>query len=183
VKSRSSTLLLRCFHTAATLLSTLRYAANGDVVELLLPVALPGEDRGNGHRTFQPGLWLPSAEQEARFRIAFFIVFLRLREWHRVTSGPALSRRFFLIGLPNETCLVPARLVSKAYGIAKLLPLIVPVKRETLQVVSSTMTGLMRGRRNCFPQEEFMGRSQLWGRGWRGVVLGFVGGAARSGSA
>ena len=30
-------------------------------------------------------------------------------------------------------------------GIAKLLPQIVPVKRETLQVVSLAMTGLMRG--------------------------------------
>jgi hypothetical protein len=36
-------------------------------------------------------------------------------------------------------------------GNAKLLPPIVPVKRETLQVVSVAMTGLMRGWRPSFP--------------------------------
>ena len=36
-------------------------------------------------------------------------------------------------------------------GIAKLLPPIVPVKRETLQVVSLAMTGLVRGLRPDFP--------------------------------
>ncbi len=43
----------------------------------------------------------------------------------------------------------------------------VPVKRETQQVVSSTMTGLVRGWWIFFPQSEFMWHSQLWGRGWR----------------
>jgi hypothetical protein len=65
----------------------------------------------------------------------YIIVVLRLRESCRVTSGLALSRKFFLTALfivrLHETRLVPARPVSKGYGIAKLLPLIVPVKRET----------------------------------------------------
>src|SRR4029077_9208211 len=70
LKRHSSTLLLHCFPHC-------RYVASGDAAELLLPVALPGEDRGNGHRTLQPGFWLRSAEQEAQFRRVFFIVFLR----------------------------------------------------------------------------------------------------------
>ena len=48
----------------------------------------------------------------------------------------------------------------QTYGIAKLLPLIVPVKRETLHVVSPAMTGLMRGVGIGFPQIEFMVCSQ-----------------------
>jgi hypothetical protein len=39
----------------------------------------------------------------------------------------------------------PRGAFQSTYGIAKLLPLIVPVKRETPQVVSSTMTGLVPG--------------------------------------
>jgi hypothetical protein len=43
-------------------------------------------------------------------------------------------------------------------GFAKLLPQIVPVKRETLQVVSLAMTGLMRGWGRVFHIEENKGR-------------------------
>ena len=64
-------------------------------------------------------------------------------------------------------------------GIAKLLPQIVPVKRETLQVVSLTMTGLMRGsvpdfhiveiRERCdllcFDKDSLFG-TVSGGRGW-----------------
>src|ERR1700688_3887329 len=71
---------------------------------------------------------------------------------------------------PSETWLVPARPVSTGGGIAKFLPVIVPVKRETPWVVSSTMAGLVRGWWICFPQEGFMRRSQLWGRDWMGGV-------------
>ncbi len=39
-------------------------------------------------------------------------------------------------------------------GIAKLLPWVVPVKRETLQVVSLAMTGLVRGWGRVFHIEE-----------------------------
>jgi len=45
-------------------------------------------------------------------------------------------------------CLIPSHSREAEFlllGIAKLLPQIVPVKRETLQVVSLTMTGLVRG--------------------------------------
>ena len=45
-------------------------------------------------------------------------------------------------------------------GFAKLLPQIVPVKRETLQVVSLAMTGLMRGWGRVFHIEE--NRGQWW---------------------
>jgi hypothetical protein len=54
---------------------------------------------------------------------------LHLREWRRVTSGLTTSRRFFLVIAPElnrnrsgET------VIQNTYGIAKLLPLIVPVK-------------------------------------------------------
>jgi hypothetical protein len=43
-------------------------------------------------------------------------------------------------------------------GFAKLLPQIVPVKRETLQVVSLAMTGLMRGWGRVFHIVENKGR-------------------------
>jgi hypothetical protein len=61
-------------------------------------------------------------------------------------------------------------------GIAKLLPQIVPVKRETLQVVSLTMTGLMRGSVSDFHIVEIRERRDLlcldkdslfWDRIWR----------------
>ena len=39
---------------------------------------------------------------------------------------------------------------NSVLGIAKLLPLMVPVKRETPYVVSSTMTALMRGAVQVF---------------------------------
>lgn len=63
-------------------------------------------------------------------------------------------------------------------GIAKLLPQIVPVKRETLQVVSLAMTALMRGCSPVFHIVEKRGVSDLLdfdknpfldrrcGRGW-----------------
>jgi hypothetical protein len=47
-------------------------------------------------------------------------------------------------------------------GIAKLLPQIVPVKRETLQVVSLAMTGLMRGGLPTFPHPDSTD-GELWG--------------------
>jgi hypothetical protein len=77
--------------------------------------------------------------------------------WRHAASPTDCS---LLLHLP-ENRPVPARRISKGYGIAKLLPLIVPVKGETLQVVSSAMTGLVRGWRNRFPQEEFMVCSQM----------------------
>jgi hypothetical protein len=61
-------------------------------------------------------------------------------------------------------------------GIAKLLPQIVPVKRETLQVVSLTMTGLIRGYVSDFHIVEIRERPRFvvsrqrfpfWDRIWR----------------
>ena len=46
-------------------------------------------------------------------------------------------------------------------GIANLLPQIVPVKRETLQVVSLAMTGLVRGWGQVFHIEENKGRMRM----------------------
>src|SRR5579871_1796183 len=57
----------------------------------------------------------------------------------------------YLVGLPVsespalEASLVPARRLPRAHGIAKLLQLIVPVKKEIPYVVSPAMTGLVRG--------------------------------------
>ena len=68
-------------------------------------VVHPGEDRGNGHRTTQkPGYpatgFRRLGSRPTCCRDAFF---LRLREWRRVTSGLAPSRRFCLTAHPPET--------------------------------------------------------------------------------
>jgi hypothetical protein len=74
--------------------------------------------------------------------------------WHPSQARYSPLRLYF------QTHLVPARQIFKAYGIANLLPLIVPVKRETLHVVSPAMTGLVRGTPFGFPQAEFIVYSQ-----------------------
>lgn len=54
-------------------------------------------------------------------------------------------------GLPSVRELRPIPVDrNSVLGIAKLLPLMVPVKTETLYVVSSAMTALMRGVRQVF---------------------------------
>jgi len=53
-------------------------------------------------------------------------------------TGPRLLRLRLLPTHSRETEIL-------LLGIANLLPQLVPVKRETLQVVSLTMTGLVRG--------------------------------------
>jgi hypothetical protein len=120
-----------------------------------------GEVSGNGHRLVirppGPGFRIRKLGAEPWVSVAF-------TGGRRVTSGPTPSRRFFPISALFEALSRSREQgFSTAYGNANLLPLIVPVKRETPQVVSSTMTGLMRGWWICFPQEEFMGRSQLRG--------------------
>lgn len=57
-------------------------------------------------------------------------------------------------------------------GIAKLLPQIVPVKRETLQVVSLAMTGLMLGSDLIFHTVENMARARFVQRGQESPFLG-----------
>ena len=97
---------------------------------------------------------------------------------HRAASFPALLFTAF------EFRPIPVRR-NLLLGIAKLLPQIVPVKRETLQVVSLAMTGLMRGWGPVFHIVKTeggcdlsgMGKDSLFGtvshgRGWgcRGVA-------------
>jgi hypothetical protein len=83
----------------------------------------------------------------------------------REDAGSPLARlpaaAFSEMRASREAGLVPAgRWLQRGYGNAKLLPLIVPVKRETQQVVSSAMTGLVRGWRIFFHMWKFMLRSQ-----------------------
>jgi len=54
-------------------------------------------------------------------------------------AGRTAEFSFVTSLLPGNS--VPFREAEFVLGIAKLLPLVVPVKRETLQVVSLTMTG------------------------------------------
>jgi hypothetical protein len=79
----------------------------------------------------------------------------------QVTSGRAPDRIFPALRFPAwEFRPIPVRR-NLVLGIAKLLPQIVPVKRETLQVVSLTMTGLMRGYVPDFHIVEIRGRPRF----------------------
>src|SRR6266851_5963619 len=114
---------------------------------LLLLVVLRGEDRG----TDTALLIRPSASGSRIQKLGLPRPASLFSYVYGSGTGSPLAWRhpagFSCFACQMKSCLVPARRISKAYGIAKLLPLIVPVKRETQQVVSSTMTGLVRGWR------------------------------------
>jgi len=113
------------------------------------PSRAPGEGRGNGHRTslgfrrsasgsrFISGLGAGLTDLEARAPEPFTACGgVPSHLW--LGTGPRLLRLRLLPTHSRETEIL-------LLGIANLLPQLVPVKRETLQVVSLTMTGLVRG--------------------------------------
>jgi len=118
----------------------------------------PGGGSGNGHRT----VWASGSRLSGNLKVEFpwvkvlgaGLTDLEARAPEpgvacggcRVTSGWAPDRIAFLYCFSClETPSHSRETEFSVLGIAKLLPQIVPVKRETLQVVSLAMTGLVRG--------------------------------------
>lgn len=146
-------------------------------------LSCPGGGSGNGHRT-QIGFRLPAFG----FRICWRLFVLKVPgagltdlearapepfltcggaesplAGHRTASFPAL------LFTALEFRPIPVRR-NLVLGIAKLLPQIVPVKRETLQVVSLAMTGLMRGLRPGFPHCGKRRAVAIW-RAWARIPI------------
>ena len=146
---------------------------------VVVPRGRVGERPPHSNRLPASGIWLPDMLEAVRFKVpGAGLTDLEARApepfltcggaesplaGHRAASFPALLFTAF------EFRPIPVRR-NLLLGIAKLLPQIVPVKRETLQVVSLAMTGLMRGLGPGFPHCGKRRAVAIW-RAWARIPI------------